>query len=66
MYAMSSCCFVFSWAAATAGGGRVVAGKGRKQTSAMGRFPQHAITNTSNATWNYAEVLCVVIRMFSF
>jgi hypothetical protein len=42
MSAMSSFCFVFSWAAGTAGGRRVVTAKGSdymgKQSSAVGKF----------------------------
>ena len=52
---------MFSWAAGTAGGGRVVAGKGsvcrRKQSSAVGKFHQTTIDSTIMATYKLAVVL---------
>ena len=57
--------FVFSWVETTAGGGRVVAGKGsgcrRKQTPAVGKFHPNAITSTNIML----RFLSVVIRLFS-
>jgi hypothetical protein len=52
MYAVSSFCFVFSWAAGTAGGGRLVAGKG----SALWKFQYNIVTNTIILSYNHVDV----------
>ena len=61
MYAVSSSCFVFSWAAGTAGGGQVVVGEkggvsGERQTINVRKFPCNTIPSTNIFTFNHAEV----------
>ena len=61
MSAMSSSCFVLSWAAGTAGGEQVVVWEkkgvlGERQTINVRKFPCNTIPSRIIVTFNHAEV----------